>query len=222
MTDKGDKDPFSDFLYPFLDDTEQVSLETVLAEVRQSTLQKVNEVTQLRQQFIDEYQEQLVSASQAMAERFVAGGQLLAFGNGGSATDAQDIVADFLNPDGARTALPAISLTNDIGVVTAVGNDVGFDNVYTRQMIAYGTSNDIAIGFSTSGESANILAAFQQAQKMNLLTVGITGYDGGKLAKANLDYCFIVRSTYVPRIQEVHATVYHTLWELTHRILQAK
>lgn len=213
-------DPFSDFLYPFLADKEQVSLETVLAGVRESTRQKAREVALLRERFIDEYAAQLVDAAKAMARAFANGGQLLAFGNGGSATDAQDVAADFLNPGNGCQSLPAISLTNDAGIVTAVGNDVGFDNVYARQIIAYGRPGDIALGFSTSGQSPNIMAAFAQAQKMRLLTVGIAGYDGGKMARAGLDYCFVVRSDYVPRIQEVHATIYHTLHELILAILR--
>ena len=157
-----------------------------------------------------------MTAAQDMAEAFAAGGQLLAFGNGGSATDAQDVAADCLNPYRGRP-LPALSLTNDIGVITGVGNDVGFDNVFARQVIAYGRPGDIALGFSTSGKSANVLAAFTQAHKQGLLTVGIAGYDGGRMAGMGLRHCLVVRSTYVPRIQEVHATIYHTLLELVHR-----
>ena len=211
-------DPFSDFLYPFLDDQVQVSLEVVLEEVRGSTLQKMEEVISLRRAFIASQADELVAAAQKMARAFKGGGKLLTFGNGGSATDAQDMAADFLNPTGG-VALPAISRTNDIGVVTAVGNDVGYDNIFTRQLIAFGQPNDIVVGFSTSGQSPNVLSAFAQAQKMGLLTIGIVGYDGGQVARAGLEHCFIVRSSYIPRIQEVHATIYHTLWELTQRIL---
>lgn len=214
-------DPFSDFLYPFLEDNGRVPLAAVLDEVRGSTLQKAHEIIAMRQACIDEQAEALVAAAADMARSFADGGQLLAFGNGGSATDAQDVAADFLNPGDGCRPLPALSLTNDIGVVTAVGNDVGFDNVFARQIIAFGRPGDMALGFSTSGESPNVLAAFGQAKKMDLLTIGIVGYDGGQVARAALDHCFIVRSTYIPRIQEVQATLYHTLWELTHRILEA-
>jgi len=182
-------------------------------------LQKAHEIISTRQAFIDEQADVLVAAAEDMARSFAGGGQLLAFGNGGSATDAQDIAADFVNPGDGYPPLPAISLTNDIGVVTAVGNDVGFDNVFVRQIIAFGHPGDIALGFSTSGESPNVIAAFEQAKKMGLLTIGIAGYDGGTMARAGLDHCFVVSSTYIPRIQEVHATIYHTLWELTYRIL---
>lgn len=221
MTDQ-QPDPFSDFLYPFLEDKERVPLATVLEEVRGSTLQKAYEIVSMRQSFIAEYADSLVAAAEAMAHSFANGGQLLAFGNGGSATDAQDIAADFLIPRNGCPSLPAISLTNDIGVVTAVGNDVGFDNVFSRQIIAFGRPGDIALGFSTSGESPNVIAAFERAKQMSLLTIGLAGYDGGKMARAGLDHCFVVHSTYIPRIQEVHATIYHTLWELTYRILEAR
>lgn len=213
-------DPFSSFLYPFLDNQEQGTLTAVLEEVRGSTLQKAAEITAMRHRFFEEQGELLAAAAQDMAAAFQQGQQLLTMGNGGSATDAQDMAADFLNPGADYPTLPAISLTNDIGVVTAVGNDVGFTNVFTRQVIAYGRAGDVLVGFSTSGQSANLLAAFEQARKMGLLTIGITGYDGGQMAQQNLDHCFIVRSTYIPRIQEVHATIYHTLWTLTQAILK--
>lgn len=215
-------DPFSDFLYPFLENKEQVPLATVLDEVRGSTRQKAREIADMRQAFFDEQGEALLAAAEDMARSFAGGGQLLAFGNGGSATDAQDLAADFLNPGNGYPSLAALSLTNDIGVVTAVGNDVGFENVYVRQIIAFGRPGDMALGFSTSGQSPNIVAALEQARKLGLLTIGIAGYDGGAMARAGLDHCFIVRNTYIPRIQEVQATIYHTLWDLTHRILEAR
>lgn len=213
-------DPFSNFLYPFLESKEQGSLTAVLDEVRSSTMQKAAEIATMRQTFFAEQGKSLLAAARAMAAAFGQGRQLLTMGNGGSATDAQDMAADFLNPAEGCPPLPSISLTNDIGVVTAVGNDVGFDNVFTRQVIAYGRSGDVLVGFSTSGQSANLLAAFEQAQKMGLITIGITGYDGGRMAKLALDFCFVVRSTYIPRIQEVHATIYHTLWALTHAYMK--
>ena len=213
-------DPFSDFLYPFLEDQEQGSLTAVLDEVRASTLQKAAEIATMRQAFIAEQADELVAAAQQMAHAFAQGRQLLTMGNGGSATDAQDMAADFLNPESGYAPLPALSLTNDIGVVTAVGNDVGFDNVFIRQVIAYGRSGDILVGFSTSGQSPNLLSAFSQAKKMGLHTIGIAGYDGGNMAKAGLDSCFVVRSSYIPRIQEVHATIYHTLWHLIHEAMK--
>lgn len=213
-------DPVSDFLYPFLQDTgEQLPLERVLAEVRGSTRQKAHEIASLRQAFFDQQAGPLVAAAQALAAAFARGATLFAFGNGGSATDAQDLAADFLNPPPGYPRLPAVSLTNDIGVVTAVGNDVGFDNVFVRQLIALARPGDVAVGFSTSGQSPNILAALQHAKKMGLVTMALAGYDGGPLAGAGLDFCLVARHSYIPRIQEVHATIYHSLWELTHALL---
>jgi len=122
-------------------------------------------------------------------------------------------VAELITPPflGCRP-LPAIALTNDIAVVTAVGNDVGFDNIFARQVIAFGRPGDIAFGISTSGNSANVLAALEQAKKQGLVTLALAGYDGGKLSRsAAVDYCIVAPSDHIPRIQEAQATVYHTL-----------
>jgi D-sedoheptulose 7-phosphate isomerase len=156
-----------------------------------------------------------------MARAFANGATLFAFGNGGSTTDAQDIVADLFNPPFPHwQPLPAIALTNDIAVVTAVGNDVGFDNIFTRQIIAFGQPGDIAVGFSTSGTSKNVLGAFEQAKKQDMLTVGIAGYDGGRMANMTaLDHCLVVPSDHIPRIQEGQATIYHALLDVIHALL---
>jgi D-sedoheptulose 7-phosphate isomerase len=152
-----------------------------------------------------------------MAARFADGGRLLAFGNGGSATDAQDLVALFLSPADDSRPLPAFSLTGDIAVITALSNDVGFDVVYARQVAAFGRATDVAVGLSTSGNSPNLLRAFDEASRRGLLTIGIAGYDGGKMAELDsIDHLFVVPSPSVHRIQEAQTTVYHTLWELTH------
>ena len=209
----------ANFLYPFLQNEEKGTLADVLAEVQTSTRQKCQEVVTMRRAFVASQAEYLVQAAQAMAAAFANGRKLLAFGNGGSATDAQDIVADFMQPAAGYRALPALSLTNDIAVVTGVGNDVGFDNVFARQIISFGEAGDVALGFSTSGESVNILAALGRAKKLGLLTVAIAGYGGGQMKETGLDFCLTVDSTYVPRIQEVQATIYHTLWVLVHQIL---
>jgi D-sedoheptulose 7-phosphate isomerase len=151
-----------------------------------------------------------------MAERFAAGGRLLAYGNGGSSTDAQDLVRLFLSPGPQRRALPALGLTNDIAVVTALTNDVGFDVVFARQIAAFGRARDIAVGLSTSGNSANLLQGFGQASRLGLLTVGICGGDGGQMAEqSTIDHLFVVPSASVHRIQEAQTTIYHALWELT-------
>lgn len=207
--------------YPSLFDGGTVSVEDVLGQVRRSTLEKCREVVALRRATLDRNRDEIVAAGRAMAEAFAAGATLLAFGNGGSTTDAQDLVAELLDPPVAGCApLPALALTNDIAVVTAVGNDVGFDNVFARQVIAFGRPRDIAFGISTSGNSANVLVALEQAKKQGLLTVGLAGYDGGKMARSSMvDFCIVSPSANIPRIQEAQATVYHALLEIVWAVL---
>ncbi len=210
--------------YPFLFEGGKASIEDVLAQVRHSTIEKCNEVIALRSVTLEHTGPQIVAAGQAMAHAFANGATLFAFGNGGSTTDAQDMVTELLNPPFAHwLPLPAIALTNDIAVVTAVGNDVGFDNIFLRQIIAFGRKGDIALGISTSGNSVNVLAALQQARKQGLLTIGLAGYDGGKMLKSQvIDICINVSSDHIPRIQEAQATVYHALLEVIHAILDTQ
>jgi D-sedoheptulose 7-phosphate isomerase len=202
--------------YPFLFEGGKASIEDVLAQVRHSTLEKCREVIALRHTTLESSGEQIVAAGRAMARAFAGGATLLAFGNGGSTTDAQDMVTELLNPPFRDwSPLPAIALTNDIAVVTAVGNDVGFDNVFARQVIAFGRRGDIALGISTSGNSINVLVALEQAKKQGLLTVGLAGYDGGKMMRSKtVDFCINCPSDHIPRIQEAQATVYHALLEV--------
>src|SRR5215470_5543848 len=202
--------------YPFLFEGGKASIEDVLAQVRHSTLEKCHEVIALRHATLDHSGTLIVAAGEAMAQAFAKGATLLAFGNGGSTTDAQDLVAELTEPPFPDCRpLPAIALTNDIAVITAVGNDVGFDNVFARQVIAFGRPGDIAVGISTSGNSTNVLVALEQARKQGLLTVGLAGYDGGKAARSSaLDFCIVAPSDHIPRIQEAQATVYHALLEV--------
>ena len=126
----------------------------------------------------------------------------------------------FLGSHSRRSPLPAIALTNDIAVVTAVANDVGFDNVFARQVIAFGRAGDIAFGISTSGSSTNVLVALEQAKKQGLLTVGLAGYDGGTMSRSGtVDFCITAHSDHVPRIQEAQATVYHALLDVISALL---
>jgi D-sedoheptulose 7-phosphate isomerase len=207
--------------YPFLFEGGKASLEDVLAQVRHSTLEKCREVIALRRMTFELSGEHIIVAGQAMARAFANGATLLAFGNGGSTTDAQDLVTELLMPPfSAWPPLPAIALTNDIAVVTAVGNDVGFENIYVRQVIAFGRPGDIAFGISTSGNSTNVLLAFEQAKKQGLLTIGLSGYDGGKMMRsAAVDFCINAPSDHIPRIQEAQATAYHALLEVIHALL---
>lgn len=208
--------------YPFLFEGGKASIEEVLAQVRHSTIEKCHEVIDLRRATLDHSGEQIVAAGRAMARAFSNGATLLAFGNGGSTTDAQDMVTELLNPPFSDwPSLPAIALTNDIAVVTAVANDVGFDNVFARQVIAFGRAGDIALGISTSGNSSNVLVAFEQAKKQGLLTIGLAGYDGGKMLHSPaVDFCINAPSDHIPRIQEAQATVYHALLEVIHTVIR--
>ncbi|MFD2416045.1 D-sedoheptulose-7-phosphate isomerase [Amycolatopsis pigmentata] len=214
-------------LYPFLYAGES-DLGGLLTEARKSTMDKLAEVTALRRTVGEREGRRLAECARAMADRFTAGGRLLAFGNGGSSTDAQDLASLFLSPDSTSGGvparpLPAFALTNDIAVITALSNDVGFDVVFSRQLGAFGRSGDIAVGLTTSGNSPNLLRAFGEAARRGMLTVGIAGYDGGKMAELDcLDYLFVVPSPSVHRIQEAQTTLYHALWELTVDVLDAR
>jgi D-sedoheptulose 7-phosphate isomerase len=200
-------------LYPFLYSDES-DLDAVLAQVRDSTVQKVGEIVALRGEIAKRDSPRLAECAAAMAEAFAQGRKLLSFGNGGSSTDAQDVASLYLNPPRGRP-LPALCLTNDIAVVTALSNDVGFDVVFARQIAALGRPGDIAFGLSTSGNSENLIRAFEESSRRGLLTVGLAGYEGGKMAETDaIDYLFVVPSASVHRIQEAQTTVYNVLWEL--------
>jgi D-sedoheptulose 7-phosphate isomerase len=208
-------------LYPFLYSGGS-DLDDVLDQVRRSTVDKAAEIVELRRLTVRQDAARLADCARAMAGSFMGGGRLFAFGNGGSSTDAQDVAALFLNPgDGARP-LPALALTTDVAVVTALSNDVGFEVVFARQLAAFGRPGDIALGLSTSGNSDNLVRAFEEASRRGLLTIGLAGYQGGKMAELDtIDHLFVVPSSSVHRIQEAQTTVYHVLWELTQVALEA-
>jgi D-sedoheptulose 7-phosphate isomerase len=202
-------------LYPFLYSGTS-DLDSVLEEVRRSTVAKTQEIIELRATVCARDGARLWSCAQDMAQRFAVGGRLFAFGNGGSATDAQQVATLFLSPGGDARPLPALGLANDTAVVTALCNDIGPEVVFARQIAAFGRKGDIAVGLSTSGNSENLLRAFDEANRRNLLTIGIAGYQGGKMAELEgLDYLFVVPSSSVHRIQEAQTTIYHALWEFT-------
>jgi D-sedoheptulose 7-phosphate isomerase len=202
-------------LYPFLS-ASTGDVDAVLDEVRASTQDKAREIMHLRGAVRERYRDEIVACATAMAARFARGGRLLTFGNGGSSTDAQDLASLFLNPGRSARALPAIGLTSDIAVVTALSNDIGFDVVFARQIGAFGRRDDIAVGLSTSGNSANLLRGFEEAARRGLLTVGIAGDKGGRMAESeHVDHLFVVPSVSVHRIQEAQTTLYHALWEMT-------
>jgi D-sedoheptulose 7-phosphate isomerase len=204
----------SSFLYPFLGKDEQ-PLEEVVREVQGSMLQKMQEVNRIRAAAAESQAAVIAETGVAISERLERGGKLICFGNGGSATDANDLVSDCVDPPQGLGAVPAVSLSAEPANITAIANDIGTEAIFTRQLIAHARSEDVAVGISTSGGSANILAALAEARKRGLLTVGIVGYDGGRILGERLaDHAVVVRSDYIPRIQEVQASIYHVLRRL--------
>ena len=201
----------SSFLYPFLGKGEQ-QLEGVVEEVQGSMLQKMEEVNGMRAAVAETEVGAISEVAAAMTVRLASGGKIIAFGNGGSATDANDLVIDCVAPPPGFGTAPAVSLSAEPANITAIANDIGTEAIFTRQLIAHARPEDVAVGISTSGGSANILAALAEARKRGLLTVGIVGYDGGRIVGERLaDHAVVVRSDYIPRIQEVQASVYHVL-----------
>lgn len=190
-----------------------------LAEARRSAEEKAAEIVRLRWQVAEVAGDELAECAQEMAIRFAAGGRLFAFGNGGGSTDAQQVATAFLHP-AHGLSLPALSLTGDVAVLTGLSNDVGFDVVFARQLATLGRRGDIALGLSTSGGSFNVLRALEEAAHLGMLTIGLTGDQGGRMAGLGLlDYLFVIPSSSAHRVQEAQATVYHVLWELTQRAL---
>jgi D-sedoheptulose 7-phosphate isomerase len=206
----------SSFLYPFLSEA-QTELEPVVQDVRASALLKAEEIGALREQTLADNRAELTAAAAALRSSFVGGGRLLAFGNGGSATDAMDVAADFRVPlpDGTGEPRRALDLTEDTSIITAIANDVGVEAIFQRQVIAHGRAGDAALALSTSGNSLNIIDALAEARRREMLTLAMVGYDGGQIAQAKLaDHVIVTRSQHIPRIQEAQASAYHVLREL--------
>jgi D-sedoheptulose 7-phosphate isomerase len=201
------------FLYPFLGKDKQETFD-VVADVAASIQMKVRDDALLRTQVAKEEAEKIGAAARAMRERIDRGGKLIMFGNGGSATDANDWAIDCVMPPAGYHPLPAVSLSMEPANISAIANDVGTELIFQRQLIAQARPNDVAIGISTSGGSKNIVMALEEARKRNLLTVALLGYDGGEVLRRGLaDFPLIVRSDYIPRIQEVQASIYHLIRE---------
>jgi D-sedoheptulose 7-phosphate isomerase len=196
-----------------------------MAELRFSLLEKARESVAVKQTFFEQQKDAILAASLELARAYHKEQKLLVCGNGGSATDAQHVAVEFMHPiTVGRKALPAICLSNDMAMVTAVANDVGFDNIFVRQIIALGHEGDVLLGISTSGNSENLLHAFSTAQRMGLVTIGFAGDDGGRMEQMKsdrmLDHCLTVPTTSIHRIQESHMMLYHVMWDLTHEFLQ--
>jgi D-sedoheptulose 7-phosphate isomerase len=165
----------------------------------------------------------IVAAAEIMVQCLRSGGKLLFFGNGGSAADAQHLAAEFVGRFVLeRRGLPAVALTTDSSILTAIGNDYGFDRVFSRQIEALGAPGDVAVGISSSGNSPNVIAAVRQAAKQNLKTIGLSGRDGGALAQC-ADIPIVVACPNTARVQECHITIGHLLCELVeNNLLETK
>jgi len=203
----------SGFLYPFLG-TEKQGTGGLVAEVASSILMKVHDDALLRAQVAREEAGQIGNAALAIHERLRRGGKIIVFGNGGSATDANDFAIDCVLPPQGYQSIPAVSLSLEPANITAVANDIGTEAIFLRQLIAQARPEDIAIGISTSGGSRNIIMALEEARKRDMLTVALLGYDGGEIKRKQLaHFPIVVNCDYIPRIQEVQASIYHVIRE---------
>jgi D-sedoheptulose 7-phosphate isomerase len=175
---------------------------------------RFKESAEVKTRFLKENLPKLLEVIKLIAQAFEAGNKLFLFGNGGSAADAQHIAAEFVNRyEIDRPPLPAIALTTDTSILTSVSNDTNFSEIFAKQLRALGKEGDVALGISTSGNSSNLIKAFEVAKEMGIKAVALTGNDGGALAKI-ADYSLIVSSTSTPRIQETHILIGHILCEM--------
>ena len=185
-------------------------------EFRGTILRKCRESMSTKKRFFREHSDRIAQCATAMANRFDKGGRLFVMGNGGSSCDAAHVSVEFMHPIiEKRPALPALALTTDTALLTAVGNDQDFALAFTQQLRMLGRPGDMALGISTSGKSANVNRALQAGREMGLLTVGFSGRDGGRMPEV-CDFCFTVPSFSIHRIQETHETLLHILWDLIH------
>jgi D-sedoheptulose 7-phosphate isomerase len=189
---------------------------------REKVLRKCGESMEMKQLFFSSCAEALDEMSRALARRFESGGRLFAMGNGGSLCDALHIAVEFNHPIiEKRLAFPAIPLMTDIATMTAISNDLDFTRVFVNQLRLQAVPNDIAMVFSTSGKSPNLIYALEAAREKKMMTVAFSGKDGGRFPEVS-DYCFVVPSYSIHRIQEVHATAVHIIWDLVHIALGAE
>ncbi len=207
-------------LYPFLHGERQ-DPDAMRRALLESVHQKAQDSVATKQRFFAGHGPAVVAAAQAIAGVYRRNGRIFSMGNGGSSCDAAHFAVEFMHPVTAgRPALTAVNLAGDMAMVTAAGNDIGIGHIFLRPLIALARRGDGLIGFSTSGCSENIMAAFATAKQMGLATIGLTGHDGGKMAQStDLDHCLVVPSDSIHRIQETHMATYHILWDLVHTLL---
>lgn len=210
----------TNFLYPFID-AEETDSSTLLTDLAASAMDKAAESAALQDSSLKRWADDLERAGVGMAERVRRGGRIFTFGNGGSSTDAATLAALFAHPAYGRP-IPAWTLAADQAVMTALGNDIGFDVIFSRQLIARARPDDVAIALSTSGNSDDLVRAVSEARKRGLLVLAFSGYAGGRLAEsADVDQCFTIDSQSIHRIQESQAVIGHRLWQVVQRELAA-
>ncbi len=205
-------------LYPFLHGQAQdpVRMEAALLS---SVAEKARDSRRTNEAFFAEQSGPLIAAARAIAATYRANGRLFSMGNGGSSCDAAHVAVEFAHPVTAgRPALSAVSLVADLAMISAVANDIGFEHIFVRQLVALGRRGDALVGFSTSGNSANLIAAFAKARELGIVTIGFAGGDGGRM-KSAVDHSLIVPSASIHRVQECHVAAYHVLWDLVHTLL---
>lgn len=207
-------------LYPFLHGSKKdakLEQQSLLESVKQKSQHSVA----VKHAFFENNAHAIVDAARAIANVYIKQGRILCMGNGGSSCDAAHFAVEFQHPVTAgRPALPALNLTMDMAMISAVANDIGYAHVFVRQLEAHGSSHDGLIGFSTSGNSSNLIAAYQKAKDMGMTTLGLAGGNGGEMQASRLvDHCLVVETDSIHRVQEVHVATYHILWDLTHTLL---
>ena len=191
------------------------------AALLESVRQKADDSVRIKQRFFADNAARIVDAAHLIARCYRAGGRLYTMGNGGSSCDAAHLAVEFQHPITAgRPALAAVNLSQDMAMITAVANDLGFVHVYTRQVLAHVGERDCLVGISTSGNSDNLLAGFKAARHQGAATLGLAGGDGGRMRTcADVDLCLVVPTDSIHRVQETHVALYHILWDLTHTLL---
>lgn len=207
-------------LYPFLHGERQ-DRDKLDAALLESVRRKADDSLDAKRRFFAQNGPAVVAVAHVIAATYRRDGRLFAMGNGGSSCDAAHIAVEFLHPVTAgRPALSAVNLVADTAMMTAVGNDIGFAHIFVRQLVAQARRGDALIGVSTSGNSENLLAAFAKGKEMGMVTIGLSGHDGGRMATStDLDHCLVVPSDSIHRVQETHVAIYHILWDLVHTLL---
>lgn len=197
------------------------SAQRLESALREAMAAKWRDSVAVKSSFFENRGNDVLRAAHLLADSFRGGGRLYTMGNGGSSCDAAHVAVEFQHPVTAgRPALPAHNLAQDMAMLTAVGNDVGFDEVFARQMPGLVKAGDVVLGVSTSGNSRNVLRGIEAAHELGARTLALAGGDGGAMLRsASVDLCLVVMSDSIHRIQETHVAIYHVLWDLVHSLL---